>query len=532
MVVKPHTSMQSVGSRGVYRSNPRIRPGELNSGGVISTVSSPVSSLQDRSTALFGALRRGLPLHIMVTLPDDAGSNRPLLKSLLRAGMSIARINCAQDGPQRWKIMIRNLRAASRDTGIPCTVLMDLSGPKLRTGRMTMGPPVLHLRPRRDALGQTTSPALVWLGSRPITPLPNSVPVISLPTAWIKGLRKGDKITCLDARGKRRTLVVGRSNAGGRYAELRETAYLQTGTNLRHVDAKGVKRHARVGALPSAELRIQLRKGDLLFIHKDPHPGEPALSRPGHRTIQPAHVSCTLPEAVDAVKKGEPVVFDNGIIAGLVERVIPDGFFVRIRTIAGATATLRADKGINLPQTKLPFGGLTVKDRKDLQCAGRYADLVSLSFVRSPDDVVALQQELAKLRGKRPGVIIKIETQHAVRNLPAILSAVSRLKVSGIMMARGDLAVEYGWERLPALQRSLLAMTHAARLPLVIATEILETMAKKGIPSRAELNDVAMAADAQCILLGKGPHVVAAVRMAGKVLQAFRTSIRGRRSAP
>jgi pyruvate kinase len=489
----------------------------------------PMSVLGDRTKGLFGAQRVGLPLHVMVTLPDDADRNRLLLRKLIRAGMSVARINCALGDPRQWKTVIRNVRAASRETGLPCRILMDLSGPKLRTGRMTMGPPVLHLRPRRDALGRVTSPARVWLGSDPGSLATAVLPTIPVTAAWVKGLRKGDTVIFRDARGKRRTLCVGRKYAGGRLAELQESAYITSGTVIRHTGADGTRRKVRVKALLSNELKITLRRGDLLHIHKNPKPGEPAHPEGDNAIARPAHVSCTLPEVFSAVRQGEPVVFDNGIIAGTVEKVTRDGFFVRITSTAGANASLRADKGINLPQTQLPSGGLTAKDRKDLRFAARNADLVSLSFVRTQHDVVALREELSKLHGKMPGVIIKIETDHAVRNLPSILSAASGFPVSGIMMARGDLAVEHGWERLPALQSSLLSMSHAAGLPLIIATEVLDTMAKKGIPSRAELNDVAMAAGADCILLGKGPHVVPALLMAGKVLRACQASMGGLR---
>jgi pyruvate kinase len=139
--------------------------------------------------------------------------------------------------------------------------------------------------------------------------------------------------------------------------------------------------------------------------------------------------------------------------------------------------------------------------------------------VRTARDVEELQDSVERVRGKKPGIVIKIETSEAVRQLPAIVLATMRRPRSGIMMARGDLAVEYGWERLADLEATLLAMCRAAQLPFFVATEILETMTRRGVPSRAEIIDAATASRAQGVLLNKGPHLVAATRMLGRILR-------------
>ena len=87
------------------------------------------------------------------------------------------------------------------------------------------------------------------------------------------------------------------------------------------------------------------------------------------------------------------------------------------------------------------------------------------------------------------------------------------------MMARGDLAVEYGWERLAGLEQLMLDMCRAAGIPFAVATEILDSMARRGLPTRAEITDASVAADAQCILLSKGPHIVPAVRLLRRIIR-------------
>ena len=472
-----------------------------------------------RTASLFGQRRRGCAAHIMVTLPDDAATNVATLRNLLRGGMSVARINCAQLNSACWKAMIRNVRKASRETGIACRILMDLSGPKLRTGEMVSGPCVIRIRPRRDALGNTVAAVPLLLVASGRKSHAGPVPAIPVATRWLKDLRPGTKITLVDARGKKRSLLAGASQDAGRRATCRETAYLQTGTRLTYRDVRGRFRTAKVGALPPLEVRIQLRRGDLLRIHREPAAGEPArFDGIGKHQIA-AHISCTLPQVFRRVRPGQKVVFDNGVIEGIVEKAGPAAFFVRITHTAGTSASLRADKGINLPQTDVAVRGLTPKDRNDLRFASRHADLVSLSFVRDPQDVLAVQGAIRRLRGKKPGVVIKIETAHAVEHLTRILLATMRYPRSGIMMARGDLAVEYGWERLAGLEQLMLDMCRAAGIPFAVATEILDSMARRGLPTRAEITDASVAADAQCILLSKGPHIVPAVRLLRRIIR-------------
>ena len=473
-----------------------------------------------RTDLLFGQRRRGCAVHIMVTLPDDAATNVAKLRELLRGGMSVARINCAQLNRACWKAMIRNVRRASRETGIACRILMDLSGPKLRTGAMVSGPRVSRIRPRRDALGSTVAPASVLLTASGRKSTAGPEPAIPVAARWLKGLRPGMTITLIDARGKKRSLRAGASDRAGRLATAGETVYLQTGTRLTYRDKRGQFRRAKVGTLPPVEVRIPLRRGDALRIHREQAAGEPAgIDGSGRRRVH-AHISCTLPQVFRRVRPGQKVVFDNGVIEGIVEKAGRAAFLVRITYTAGSSASLRADKGINLPQTNVALRGLTPKDRDDLRFASRHADLVSLSFVRSSQDVLMLQEAIRRLRGKKPGVVIKIETAHAVGQLTRILLVAMRYPRSGIMMARGDLAVEYGWERLAGLEQVMLGMCRAAGIPFAIATEILDAMARRGLPTRAEITDAFVAADAQCILLNKGAHIVPAVRLLRRIIRA------------
>jgi pyruvate kinase len=458
----------------------------------------------------------------MVTLPDEAATDIGLIKKLLQAGMSVARINCAQKDAKTWKQLIANIRQASRLTGRSCRILMDLSGPKLRTGTMVEGPRVMRIRPERDPLGRLLKPAVVWLGQPAASSRTVPWRILPVPEEWARRLRKGDRITFRDVRGKKRELIVCNAAHGRRIAECSASAVVQTGTVLRHKTRKGVKYSTRVGDLLPRATKIVLKPGDILRIHKERTPGEPALVDAHGQCTLPAHISCTLPEVFRVVRRGEPVAFDNGIAEGIIERVLPGEFHVRIVKAAGGRAVLKADKGINLPRTNLRTKGLTARDLEDLRFSVENADLVSLSFVRTADDVRAVLGRIRDLRSKHPGIVVKIETRDAVSHLPEILRATADHHPSGIMMARGDLAVEYGWEKLPALQFSLMAQCEAAELPFMVATQILETMTQKGTRSRAEILDAAVAGRAQGVLLNKGAHLVDAVQLLKRILRECR----------
>jgi pyruvate kinase len=191
---------------------------------------------------------------------------------------------------------------------------------------------------------------------------------------------------------------------------------------------------------------------------------------------------------------------------------------VRIERAAAAGSKLRAAKGINVPDTHLPIPAMTDKDIEDLATVVEIADLVQMSFVQDPSDVVRLQDELARHGGDHLGVVLKIETRRAFERLPKLLlAAMCRARV-GVMVARGDLAVEVGYERLAELQEEILWMCEAAHLPAIWATQVLEQLAKSGLPSRAEISDAAMGGRAECVMLNKGPHIDEAVVVLDDIL--------------
>ena len=289
-------------------------------------------------------------------------------------------------------------------------------------------------------------------------------------------------------------------------------------------------RKAAVGELPPVENAISLQQGDLLILTRDLMPGRPATYDSGGQILTPAQIGCTISDVFEDVQSGESIWFDDGKIGGVVERVEKTRVLVRISQARLRGEKLRGDKGINLPESDLRLSAMTVKDLEDLAFVAEHADVVEMSFANTARDVESLQTHLAHLGSRQPAVVLKIETRRGFENLPDMLLTAMRAPCCGIMIARGDLAVECGFERLAEVQEEILWMCEAAHVPVIWATQVLETLAKEGMPSRAEITDAAMGDRAECVMLNKGPHVVSAVRALDNILSRMQAHQSKKRS--
>ena len=145
--------------------------------------------------------------------------------------------------------------------------------------------------------------------------------------------------------------------------------------------------------------------------------------------------------------------------------------------------------------------------------------MVGLSFVETLDDINLLIEALKTRNASRLPIIVKIETGRAVKNLPELILGTMGRHTLGIMIARGDLSVELGSVRLAEIQEEILWLCEAAHIPVIWATQVLETLTKKGTRSRPEFTDAAMGVRAECVMLNKGPYILQAVRALNNVLE-------------
>lgn len=473
--------------------------------------------IQDRnSKVIFGTIKNKRETAIMITQPTEAATDKKFVKSLLKLGMDCARINCAHDDEIIWKQIIHNIKEVEND----CKITMDLAGLKIRTGKIKPGAKVIRIQPKRNIMGQVIAPARVWLAPQGIAPPKGKQvdAVITVNEKWLKKTEKGAKIVFKDARGKKRKIHIDAKEDNGIWGLCNKSAYVTIETVLNvFFEKKNIFEVHTVHDLEQLEAIIFLSKGDLLRLDKEDIPGNPAVLDDSGNVAEIAHISSTSPEFLNNVLVGDPIFFDDGKIGGTVKETHSKHLIIEITNAKKKGGKLRADKGINLPSSKIDFRGLTEKDKKDLRFIVKNADTVNFSFVNNKQDVAALLEELKKLNANL-GIVLKIETSDGFRNLPSILLKAMENYPVGVMIARGDLAIETGWKNFAIIQEEIIQICDAAHLPDIWATQVLENLTKKGIPTRAEITDAAMAQRAACVMLNKGPYLEQTVKMLDQIL--------------
>ena len=262
-------------------------------------------------------------------------------------------------------------------------------------------------------------------------------------------------------------------------------------------DLQGPK--LRVGQF--ADGRVVLAAGNQFVLDQDPSPGSAA------------RVCLPHPELFDVIGAGQTLLLDDGKLR--LEVLGSDGKSIRTRVVAGGVLSDR--KGVNVPDVVLPIPSLTAKDRRDLAFAlDMGADWVALSFVQVPEDVL----EARELVGTRAALISKLEKPAALDRLEEIV-AVS----DAVMVARGDLGVELPPEQVPVVQKRILRVCRQHGKPIVIATQMLESMVASPVPTRAEVSDVASAIydGADAVMLSaesaSGAHPMEAVAMMDRIVR-------------
>ncbi len=477
--------------------------------------------MRKNNKLLFGYKSKQRRTRIMVTLPSSAADDKVFVRRLISLGMNCARINCAHDNPEKWARMIENIKWANTKLNKKCKIAMDLAGPKLRTGRMVPGPKVININPQGYDLGKVVQPANIWIAPPDVPPPSNSEVDYVLPVVYslYKKIKRGNTLHFMDSRGKKGKILIDRKEGKGKWGLCSDSVYLETGTELILQKFKQSGRKVkRLGEVVPKEQFITLFSEDKLILHKDPRPGETSSYNEEGNLISPAHISCTLPQVFDDVRPGEPIFFNDGKIEGEIKNVSTEEIEINILHAKEGGSKLKADKGINLPKSHLSVSGLTEKDKVDIDFVAKHADAVNLSFVNNLDDVLELQSMLSE-RGSTAGIILKIETQKGFANLPSILLTAMRCYPVGVMIARGDLAIETGWKNFATIQQEIIRICGAAHVPEVWATQVLENLAKKGTPSRSEITDASMAQQAACVMLNKGAYIHRAVKMLDKILR-------------
>lgn len=482
------------------------------------------SILEERSKRLLGRPREGRKTRIMVTLDAPYIFQPELLEQLLLSGMDIARINCAHDSEREWLMLINAIRAAEerlvqrgKKVGRTCRILMDLAGPKIRTGPLALESRPLKLSVQKDFAGKTTKMLEGVLDADAVqTELINLTGMLPGFTVSLKGksnlanLNVGERLRFNDARGKQRTFVVLQKITQTKVRiGLARTAYLEEGIELQSESGENFT----VGAIKPQPVDLRVKLGDRLRLYRDPTKEGTAATND-----KPACVSCTLTEALTFVRKGDRVFIDDGKIGAIVRDENDEYLELEILSPSEGMISIKSEKGLNFPDSAINIPALTSEDERNLEFVTTHATAVGISFVHRSADLRSLHDALTMSAHGDFGIIAKIETREAVHRMGEILLAGLNLPNFGVMIARGDLAVEMGFENLAFVQEDVLCMCQAAHVPVIIATQVLETLAKSGLPTRAEITDAATGIRAECVMLNKGPHILDALKTLSSLL--------------
>ncbi|MFN2424498.1 MAG: pyruvate kinase, partial [Cryomorphaceae bacterium] len=261
---------------------------------------------------------------------------------------------------------------------------------------------------------------------------------------------------------------------------------------------------------------ISVSEGELLKLTKTVTQGKLSKFNKDGKQTELGEIGLLLPKIIDDIRINDRVLFDDGMIEAVVVSKTPNA--AKLRITKCYKSKLASEKGINLPDTKLNLPALTDKDIENLPFVYENADIVGYSFVRTASDVQYLHKQLHKYPTNTLGIVYKIENKEAFENLPHILLEGMKRDLMGVMIARGDLAVEIGFERSSEVQNEILWLCEAAHIPVIWATQVLENLAKTGIPTRAEISDVVQGVHSECIMLNKGPHINDAVVLLKNIL--------------
>ena len=462
-------------------------------------------ALHDNTRALFGPHPADRHVHIMVTAPDAAEVTRVWADRVLRAGANILRINAAHESPAEWLHIVEMVRARAAALKKAVKVFVDLPGPKLRAEIRRTQAAVLHFPRTKNRLGQSVGPVSLQLVPRFGAP-----PQVPLPVDWFGRMRIGDVLRLRDAGDRSRELVICETSAEGARAECTRSLFITPGLAVEW--RRGRRRLARagIGAMPRVPCDVLLDRGSRFLLNESG--SAPAAQ---HLPV----LRCPEPGVLAQVKRGERVVLDDGRIVAVVESAGPDGLQCRVTQTAKSPARLRSGKGLAFPDSHVSLPSFGAEDEVALEFALAHADGVDVSFVNSRRDVDRIVKRLQAQAKPGFGLVLKLETQGAIRNLPDILFAALRYQPAGLMIARGDLAVEASFEQLAELQEEILGFGEACHLPVIWATQVLDALAHTGVPTRAEITDAAMSMRAECVMLNKGPYVAEATRMLARVIR-------------
>ncbi len=446
--------------------------------------------------------------NIMVTLPSEAASDKKLIPSLYKSGAQTFRINTAHDKLTSWKKMAKIIDSIDAKEEQKPKIYVDLAGPKIRTSQTTRTKQAIKIGSKKDD-------AKVRLLSASNSQTDNLTSTIALDDTFIENCKEGSQIRFRDLNNKKIKLKVVKKDRSGLVCTINKKATVDENVMLR---LKGENIYGNIKNLKETAEEIRVFQGDIIKISSSIKYG--FITKDASEKSK-ANIGCTNKKAIKYVKVNDNVFIDDGKIElQVIDKIGDDTFCKVIRSKKNGTI-LKEEKGINFPDSHIELDALTTEDVRHVKSIVNFADIIGISFCQSKQDVERLMGLLEKYDKKDIAIVAKIETKKGVENLPQILEALIKHKNSAVMIARGDLAIEVGFENLSVMQEEILNLCEAAHMPIIYATQVLENMMKTNLPSRAEITDAAFAQRADCIMLNKGEYAQNTIKILKSILKSM-----------
>lgn len=455
---------------------------------------------------------------VMVTLPSNAAeSNGLLIRQLADVGVNVFRINTAHDAPSVWKSMADIIQDINinKEEDEKIKIFVDLAGPKIRTGKIrTIDIPLkIGSNKEQKELVLTCSNDGTTgeiLDSSTLKKIPAQ---ITVEKSFFNKIAKNDKIKVFGFEDQKAHIIVKEVNNDFIQGYIDKKIYIDNNTEFIHEKYKSKVKNFQHQTEP-----IRLFIGDHLVITEKEVLGRAAIRNDKNEVTSPALIRCIAKNILFYVLVGDKVFIDDGKIALEVLEKNDDTITCKVLSAKSSGTLLKEEKGINFPDTYVETSAITATDEANVLHVLPYADSLSISFCQNADDVKKIQTILYEHGRDDIGIIAKIETKIAITNMPNILQQLLESKKYGVMIARGDLAIEVGFEKMAYVQEALLDICDAAHVPVIWATQVLESKMKNNLPSRAEVTDAAMSGRAECVMLNKGAFAIDTIDVLKRIL--------------
>ncbi len=480
-------------------------------------------SIMLKNSDVFGKSDLSFKTKVMVTLPSEASRSPELIGKLIENGTSVFRINTAHDTSDTWNKMASYIKEENFKQNKDTKIYVDLAGPKNRTQSIKKVFTPFKIGSWRNpqkveivsaSNGENFTKKYEKNRSNPI----QAILVVSDDFFQMCKTNPKVKIDDFERDSQQSYNIIKEDERIFIDANKKITIFENSTIEIKNENHKYISCFYNIEKLPQ---EIKLFKEDKIIITHQDILGSTDYSY--ENEVYNAIIGCSNKDIFPYVKKGDDIYIDDGKIGCKVTQLNELGLVCEVFLAKENGTSLKEEKGINFPSTDLKIDAITPTDEKNFEDIVEFADIIGLSFAQTSEDIKKLQNMLKTKNAQHIAIAPKIETKTALKNLPLILETLLEWENHALMIARGDLAIEVGFDNLPYIQEEILNICEASHTPVIYATQILEGQMKNNLPSRAEVTDAAIAQRADCVMLNKGPYVTDTVKILKNILRQMHT---------